>query len=467
MSNINKRYQYTKFIVDAVMIIIAFALTRFFNKWVQGPTDTYEIILFIIISWAVWFIAANFSTLYGDRRSKKFSEEIVFIFYTTLLYLILFSSISFFLRTVFQIDGSFFIEYVIALFLCIILSKYTLRKIIHANIQGGNLFDVVLIIGATPAAQDFYETINKFYYYGYKCVGYVNGAPNLMSDCPFRGQLQDLEQILKTTVLDEVVIALPNDQSRDIQYAMELCDSYAINVRILPDFNQYASASVKVNNIGNVPVINVNSLPLDRIENKILKRIFDLFFSISFFLLIGFWLLPLIALFIKLSSKGPIFFKQERWGINNQKITCYKFRTMCSDSKDIDENGFYNQAQKDDHRVTRIGSILRKNNFDELPQFWNVLIGNMSVVGPRPHPTPLNFESMHSVDNYIMRHLTLPGITGWAQVNGLRGETRTPGSMQKRVNYDLYYIHRWTFWLDIQIILQTIINFFRGDQNAY
>lgn len=111
--------------------------------------------------------------------------------------------------------------------------------------------------------------------------------------------------------------------------------------------------------------------------------------------------------------------------------------------------------------------FLRKTNMDELPQFWNVLLGNMSVVGPRPHPTPLNLESMHTVENYMLRHLVKPGISGWAQVNGYRGETKMPGSMQRRINFDLYYIHRWTFWLDCQIILQTIINIIRGDQNAY
>jgi putative colanic acid biosynthesis UDP-glucose lipid carrier transferase len=140
---------------------------------------------------------------------------------------------------------------------------------------------------------------------------------------------------------------------------------------------------------------------------------------------------------------------------------------MYIDSKDITKDGHYNQATKNDDRVTPIGKFLRKNNLDELPQFWNVLIGNMSIVGPRPHPVQLNIESIHSVDNYMLRHIVLPGITGWAQVNGYRGETKEKGSMQKRINYDLYYIHNWTIWLDFQIILQTIINIFRGDQNAY
>ena len=122
---------------------------------------------------------------------------------------------------------------------------------------------------------------------------------------------------------------------------------------------------------------------------------------------------------------------------------------------------------KDDPRITLIGRILRKTNLDELPQFWNVLIGNMSVVGPRPHPTPLNLESMHTVDNYMLRHLVLPGISGLAQVNGCRGETKTTDEMQRRIDFDLYYIHRWSFWLDIQIIIQTVVNIVRGDQNAY
>ena len=190
-------------------------------------------------------------------------------------------------------------------------------------------------------------------------------------------------------------------------------------------------------------------------------------FAILFFVILGFWLLPLIALAIKLTSRGPVIFKQERWGLNNEKIVCYKFRTMVSNSSDIDKNGFYHQASKGDPRITSLGAFLRRTNMDELPQFWNVLLGNMSVVGPRPHPTPLNLESMHKVENYMLRHVVKPGITGWAQVNGCRGETRIPGSMQQRVNFDLYYIHRWTFWLDSQIILQTAINVIRGDQNAY
>jgi len=288
-----------------------------------------------------------------------------------------------------------------------------------------------------------------------------------MNGCPYKGPVHNLAATIKELQVDEVVIALPTHQNKKIQECIEICDQYATQTRILPDLEQYTTSNLQVNNIGLLSVINIRELPLDKSINRLGKRAFDIAFSTLFFILIASWLFPILMLIIKLSSKGPIFFKQERWGLNNEKITCYKFRTMVADSQDVDEQGNYQQASKGDPRITSIGAFLRRTNLDELPQFWNVLLGNMSVVGPRPHPTPLNLASMHTIDNYMLRHVVKPGISGWAQVNGYRGETKLPGTMQKRVNFDLYYIHRWTFWFDCQIILQTLINMIRGDQNAY
>jgi putative colanic acid biosynthesis UDP-glucose lipid carrier transferase len=211
-----------------------------------------------------------------------------------------------------------------------------------------------------------------------------------------------------------------------------------------------------------ISVINLNILPLDKWENKLLKNIFDVLFSILFFATIGFWLLPIIWILVRITSKGPVIYKQERWGLNNKPIICYKFRTMyINDMQDS-----FNQTSRHDPRITPLGNILRKFSLDELPQFWNVLKGEMSVVGPRPHPTPMNIASMETVNNYLKRHIVKPGISGWAQINGSRGEVRTHQEMEQRVNFDLYYIHRWSFTLDLQIILQTIIKMLR-DQGAY
>jgi putative colanic acid biosynthesis UDP-glucose lipid carrier transferase len=316
-------------------------------------------------------------------------------------------------------------------------------------------------------AANFVETVNKYYYYGYQCAGYIAEHPSLNNEVRYFGQLDQLNQVLKTNSFNEVFIALSYKESKQIQECIRICDSNNLRVRMLPDLTDFTTSSVFVQNIGQLPVVNIGFLPLDKRENKLVKRIFDIVFSSVFFLTIGIFIFPIIAFIIKLTSKGPVIFKQERWGLNNQKITCYKFRSMIKESSDIDEGGNYNQAFKNDPRITLIGKFLRKTNLDELPQFWNVLIGNMSVVGPRPHPTPLNLESIQTVDNYMLRHVVLPGISGLAQVNGCRGETKTTEEMQRRVNFDLYYIHRWSFWLDLQIIIQTVVNIFRGDQNAY
>jgi putative colanic acid biosynthesis UDP-glucose lipid carrier transferase len=230
----------------------------------------------------------------------------------------------------------------------------------------------------------------------------------------------------------------------------------------MPKLEDLTSKTEEIDTIGLISVINLNILPLDKWENKLLKNIFDVLFSILFFITIGFWLLPIIWILVRITSDGPVIYKQERWGLNNKPIICYKFRTMYIN--DVQDS--FNQTSRHDPRITPLGNILRKFSLDELPQFWNVLKGEMSVVGPRPHPTPMNIASMETVNNYLKRHIVKPGISGWAQINGSRGEVRTHQEMEQRVNFDLYYIHRWSFTLDLQIILQTIIKMLR-DQGAY
>lgn len=469
MSKKNNRYAAIRYITDVPIVglsyLLASAMSLKTNLW-ESSWQTYFL---VFVSIVIWYISTSFSHLYKDRRSNKYSEEIIFIIYTLAIYMIVLSSAFFFLNNLIEVvhTTQFFLLYLSILFISLTLTKYILRKYLHSAIFHGKLLDNILIVGYTPAAQDFYETINRYYYYGYKCVGFLDNKTTKMNGCPYKGPVQNLEAVIKELHVDEVVIALPTHQNKAIQECIEICDQYATQTRILPDLEQYTSSNLQVNNIGLLSVINIRELPLDKSVNRLGKRAFDIAFSLLFFILIASWLFPILVLIIKLSSRGPVLFKQERWGLNNEKITCYKFRTMVAESQDIDAEGNYQQASKGDPRITPIGAFLRRTNLDELPQFWNVLIGNMSVVGPRPHPTPLNLASMHTIDNYMLRHVVKPGISGWAQVNGYRGETKLPGTMQKRVNFDLYYIHRWTFWFDCQIILQTLINMIRGDQNAY
>jgi len=461
------RFTLIRYIIDAPVIMLSFIAAISFVRKINIFTLPVSSQFFALIALVTWYIATSFSKLYADRRSNKYSEEMVFIVYSLIIYAIILSSVSFFIQNYIEISSAELFVFMVILLVTLTITKYIIRKSLHSAIFQGKVLDNLLLVGATNSALDFYETINKYYYYGYKCIGFIDDHIQVMNGCPYRGSLKQLPSLLASKQIDEVVIALPNSQNKEIQKCVEVCDYYSVKARIVPNLHQFALSPLQVNNIGQLSVLSIRSLPLDKQENRFLKRVFDILFSLLFFVLIGIWLFPLIALMIKITSRGSVFFQQERWGLNNEKITCYKFRTMLQSSTDLDHDGNYLQAKKNDPRITTLGAFLRKSNLDELPQFWNVLLGNMSVVGPRPHPTPLNLEAMHTIDNYMLRHIIKPGITGWAQVNGSRGETRMPGAMQERVNFDLYYIHRWTFWFDCQIILQTVINIFRGDQNAY
>lgn len=203
-----------------------------------------------------------------------------------------------------------------------------------------------------------------------------------------------------------------------------------------------------------------------RINNSKTKRIIDILFSVFVMMVVFSWLFPLIAILIKITSKGSVFFLQDREGINKQIFKCYKFRTMRADSCDVDASGKYLQASGNDKRITKLGKFLRKTSIDELPQFLNVIKGDMSVVGPRPHPIPLNKESEKYIDGYKLRHLVKPGITGLAQISGLRGETRDIRLMQARIDADINYIKKWGKNTDLKIVYKTVINLLTGDSQA-
>jgi len=325
----------------------------------------------------------------------------------------------------------------------------------------------VLIVGAGTLGMSFYKVISENKLLGYQLAGFVDDTKKPQLNGEYLGKISELETILENTDVEDVVIALPSGAVNQIKEAVQISEKNAKRVRIIPNYSHLLSPNFTVTNFGEFPLITIRSTPLDDAENQFFKRVFDVIFSFLLFVIILSWLFPLVALLIKLTSRGTVFFKQERWGLQNKKIICYKFRSMVVHCTDIDSAGKYNQARKNDPRITKFGKFLRKTNIDELPQFFNVICGEMSIVGPRPHPISLNLESKETVHNYMLRHIVKPGITGWAQVNGHRGETKEPGQMQNRVNLDLWYIHNWSFWLDCQIIFQTIMNMVKGDKNAY
>lgn len=414
-----------------------------------------------------WLIAARLTGLYRDFTSTPFSIELVvflkaLIFYTLTISFVFFQFSAYFhFRTLQVLLHCGFVFFLLP------VQKLALR-VLYKRLRNSNKNQrSVLIVGATKTGMHFYEQFVKNHRYGYKLAGFIDDEKHPSLNGSYLGKFADLDNVLAKHELDDIVVALSSTDELLIEKIVMVGEREGKRVRIIPNYQRFGNGKLQVDKFGNLSVITLRSLPLDSLDNRLAKRAFDIFFSLLVFFCVFSWLFPLVALLIKCSSKGPVLFKQERWGLNNKSIVCWKFRTMCTSSKDINEQGKYQQACKGDPRITLVGRFLRKTSLDELPQFINVLRGSMSVIGPRPHPVPLNLESKDSVEKYMMRHWVKPGISGWAQVHGYRGETKELSQMKKRVQYDIWYIENWTFGLDLQIVVQTLVNIVKGEKNAY
>ena len=451
-------------IIDAITILFSLEIIGLIPLDILQISISNPVLLFFILLIS-WFIAASNTKLYKDRISNKYVEEIVIVLNTLIIQFVIIAAFLFIYNKKINLPISFLLCFQIIFGFTQLIVKYAIRKKIHYDyLHDSSMLQKLLIVGSAESTKKLNLTIKANFFYGYNCIGYLSEEDRKLTDVNYLGHPDDLAEVLKKHEIEKVIVALPSLSESLIRYFLETCDNHGIKTFIVPNYYQFTSTSFEINQIGLIPVINLRALPLDKSENKFLKRAFDIIFSSLFLLLIGSWLFPILAILIKLNSKGPVFFKQERWGINNKKMNCYKFRTMYHQK--AGENEFV-QATKNDPRVTSLGKWLRSLSIDETPQFWNVLIDNMSVVGPRPHVTPQNLEYSEKIESYRLRHQVKPGLTGWAQVNGARGETPDIEHMQTRVNYDLYYVHQWNFWLDIQIVLQTILNVFKADKHAY
>ena len=312
----------------------------------------------------------------------------------------------------------------------------------------------VLVIGKGDLSESLIHYFSEFPELGYRSIGVVE-LKGQVNEKYFKGEI-DHEGI------DIIFCCLPvmtNDQVKDV---IDYAENNLIKVNLISQFSRLSSYNLAIEQFGNIPVINVNTIPLDNVVNKYIKRSFDLVFSSLFIVCILSWLTLIIGFLIKMESKGPIFFRQKRHGKGNQNFLCWKFRTM-THQKDAE----FKQAKKDDTRITKVGSILRKTSIDELPQFINVFLGDMSVVGPRPHPIKLNEEFQPKIDRFWQRHAVKPGITGLAQAKGFRGETAELSDMSGRVRLDRFYVKNWSLILDFKIIVLTALAIVKGDQNAY
>jgi putative colanic acid biosysnthesis UDP-glucose lipid carrier transferase len=321
----------------------------------------------------------------------------------------------------------------------------------------------VIIIGINENGIKIEEVLKSDYSFGFRVLGFFDSKEaNEYKKMPI-GKLDEVEDFIKKNIVHEMHVALHFQDSESVAEMISLCEKYMVRIKFVPDFYKYTGArKVNIDFYENIPVLMLRKEPLELPFNRLLKKMFDLAFSLFLFVVVFSWLFPILAVLVKLSSKGPVFFSQYRSGEDKKSFVCYKFRTM-----KVNDLSDELQASKDDPRLTKLGAFMRKTNLDELPQFFNVLKGEMSVVGPRPHMLKHTEQYSSLIDNYLVRHFAKPGITGWAQVNGYRGETREINDMKMRVEYDIWYIENWSFLLDIKIIFRTIFNMISGDKKAY
>lgn len=321
----------------------------------------------------------------------------------------------------------------------------------------------VIFVGNSNNLYELYEDMQQDPSTGYSVLGYFADEENADFKIPYLGTSTDVTDYIAKNNIQRLYCALPSAFKDTILSIITECESNMVRFYSVPNLRNYLQRRVTLEMFSNIPTLSIRPEPLSKLDNRIIKRIFDLCVSSIFLVTVFPIVLLLFGTLIKISSKGPVFFKQERNGLDGKKFYCYKFRSMR-----VNVNSDKLQATKDDPRKTKIGDFMRKTSVDELPQFVNVFKGDMSIVGPRPHMVKHTEEYSKLIKTYMVRHLVKPGITGMAQVTGFRGETKELSEMEGRVKADIWYMEHWTFMLDLYIMYKTVANVVtNNDKNAF
>lgn len=411
----------------------------------------------------IWILSSHFLQLYQKdhirnieqilRRTWKSLAAHMLLFITSVVFLGEVSAPVKFLAGFYGlcIAGFLISRFLITVLETILTRRYRLRKpvaVMGANEMGIRLATYFEGNDRQYAFQGFLEEDDDSYY--------VDDSGNLRPGV--------CEQFRKAAAsnIQEVYVPLSADRMYEVSHLLREAEKQCVRLKFVPDFSRALNSTYRISYLGDIPVISVRREPLENMENRFRKRLADILFSLVIIIGVLSWLFPLIALAIKLTSPGPVVFKQLRNGRSNKPFYCYKFRSMR-----LNDQSDSRQATRNDDRVTWIGKVLRKTSLDELPQFFNVLQGDMSVIGPRPHMLKHTEQYRSIINRYMVRHYLKPGITGWAQVNGYRGETNRVGLMEKRIEHDIWYLENWSMMLDVRIIFLTVIHLLRGGRNVY
>jgi len=414
--------------------------------------DSFVFITFITLGWLLLSIYSKFYEVYRYTRPVNILSLIVkqLILFTLLVFAFsgLYHNLKIYPRPI--------VKYSLLCFTLITGFKFAIYYLLQKyRVSFGGNYRSTVIIGLnkkTLALENFFNK-NPEYGYLHKKTYSFKSKEQSLNKC--------FEYIINENI-DEIYCSISELTNSQIADIVDFADNNLKILKFIPESKEIYSKKLRYEYYDYIPVLTLRNIPLEDSANMIIKRTFDILFSSIVIVFILSWLTPIIAILIKLESKGPVFFKQSRNGFNYKEFDCYKFRSMTPN-----KSAHLHQATRGDQRVTKVGKFIRKTSIDELPQFFNVLFGDMSVVGPRPHMVSHTNMYAKKIDKFMVRHFVKPGITGLAQISGFRGEVETDKDIIGRVKYDIFYIENWSILLDIKIIAQTFINAVRGEDKAY
>lgn len=453
---------YSKYIklIYSVGDTAAIALSVLFAFKLGDATNIQSLYLYsLFFSLTGWFTCTSLLNTYKIFRVTRRLKVILTAFKAILLYILL-------IEAGLNILGVNLVQREVLLYhygilaglvVCWRIAVTTGLRIYRKN--GYNLRKVI-IAGHNEMAVELQRFFRSHPEFGYKFLGFFSN--NGKNSDHIVGKLSHIKEFVVQNEVDEIYCCPDELNKNEIKELLNFADDHLVRIKFLPEPNSYMHQRFKVDFYDVLPVLMVRTIPLDDAVNKFIKRAFDITFSLFIIVFILSWLLPLVAIAIKIDSKGPIFFKQIRSGIDNKDFQCYKLRSMY-----INKDANRLLAQRGDSRITHVGAFIRKTSIDELPQFFNVLLGHMSIVGPRPHMLKLGEEYAQVADKYMVRHFIKPGITGLSQVRGYRGDTTHAYQIRGRVRLDIFYLENWSLLLDLKIIFYTVYNVIRGDKAAF
>ncbi len=414
-----------------------------------------NIYLFLGYAFASWYIIAFKNQFYEVNRYTKVIQVITLLLRQIVIFsIVLYAFIGFFKQP--NISRLSLGNYLLTVFALVSFFKFFFFFLLnkYRAVLGGNLRRVI-VIGDTEKTRQLIHIFKTRLDFGYHFKKQFKTQKEGFS-------LQKCFDYIIENDINEIYFSVADLSNKQINRLIDFADNNLRELKFIPDNKDIYSKKLKYEYYDYIPILSLRTIPIQEKVNQLTKRTFDILFSLFIIIFVLSWLTPILAIIIKLESKGPVFFKQSRNGFNYKEFDCYKFRSMTPNK---DAHLF--QATKGDNRVTKVGAFIRKTSIDELPQFFNVLFGDMSVVGPRPHMVSHTNMYAQRIDKFMVRHFVKPGITGLAQISGFRGEVETDKDIINRVKYDIFYIENWSLLLDLKIMLQTLTNALKGEEKAY